>query len=90
MADRIFHPPHRIHDLAKQIEARANADKIIKVSPVSALRIADALYAFATRPIRNDLIPMICGKDKCPRRRDCYPCISTANSIVQMFSKRED
>jgi hypothetical protein len=90
MAERRYHPPHTIHHLAKQIEARANADRIIRISPETALLIADALYAFATRPIRNDLIPFICGKDKCPRRRDCYPCISKSNEIIQMFSKRGD
>jgi hypothetical protein len=90
MDHRSFWPPHKIAALAERIEARAEAQRIVRLSPATALLVADALRSYATRPIRNELIPIICGKEKCSIRRDCISCIGRANLIMDMFGKRDE
>lgn len=78
-------PPDKMKELARRIAERANAGKVVRLTPATALIVAKVLWARATRPMRWKIVAAMCQVPHCKDRRDCYTCIMKANGIEKLY-----
>lgn len=74
--------------IANRIADLAGEGRTVRLLPATARTCEKALRAMALYPHRMHLIRILCGKDKCPMRRDCYSCYGKANEIMALFEGR--
>lgn len=71
--------------IARRLEAAFRSNRTVTLKPETALVVALAVRAFATQPTRDDLVKLICDR-KDPCEGFCYPCVSLANRISQLYA----
>lgn len=78
--------PDALQQLATRIMERAKAEKIVQLSPATALAIARILTAATHQPPRWKVIKAICQLPRCRDQREgCVECTMKANGIAKLF-----
>lgn len=75
-------------ELAERIHRRAWSGRVVHLSPATAIVVAAAVRAFATRPGRDDVALVFCGVRKRDRGRcekACITCIAKANEVQRLY-----
>lgn len=70
--------------IARRLETAFREERNVTLKPETALVVALAVRAFATQPTRDEIMSVICDQ-KQPCKGFCYPCISLANKISQLY-----
>lgn len=71
-------------ELAERVYRRAWSGRVVHLSPETAIVVAAAVRAFATRPGRDAIAMTICtARAKCDR--PCDKCIGKANVIERLY-----
>lgn len=86
-----YFSPDELRRLAERIQARVDQRKVTSLTPDSAFYAASGLRMLATRPVRPDIMPIICGHN-CDKtaQANCMSCIGKANLIERMYEGRAD
>jgi hypothetical protein len=79
-----FYSTEEIVAIADRIYLLVEAERTIRLTPATGWLVERAVRSFAAQPSRDQLMKIICGKDRC-NYSTCMTCMGKANAIMHLY-----